>query len=63
MGETILSLYEYLGKAAGPKLGREVNKVAQETKQPYFRKYVKQGWFEGEVFMYPKSFLDEYFKK
>lgn len=60
-----LSLYEYLGRAAGSDLGKEVMDAALNHKD-----YVKVGEqkistpvYEGVVKTYPKSFLDEYFKK
>lgn len=55
------SLYEYLGKAAGKELGREVNAASSRTKQPFVKQYVEQGGYKGEVFCYTRKFLDEYF--
>mgnify|MGYP003976260525 FL=1 len=55
------SLYEYLGKAAGPELGKEVNAASKRTNQPIVKQYVEQGGYKGEVFCYTKDFLDEYF--
>ena len=55
------SLYEYLGKAAGPTLGGEINKVAMKHKQKYVTQHVEHGGYNGEVFCYTKKFLDDYF--
>ena len=55
------SLYEYLGYAAGPKLGKEVNTTSKRTKQPIVKQYIEQGDYKGNVFCYTKEFLDEYF--
>tara|TARA_Y100000389_G_scaffold152108_1_gene151978 strand:+ start:2915 stop:3181 length:267 start_codon:yes stop_codon:yes gene_type:complete len=55
------SLYEYLGKAAGKELGREVNAASRRSKQPIVKQYVEQGGYKGEVFCYTKRFLDDYF--
>ena len=56
------SLYEYLGYAAGKKLGNKVNKAAKKTKQKYVTQEVSNPVYEGEVFCYTKKFLDEYFE-
>ena len=59
----MVSLYDYLGKAAGSKLGKEVNEVAQSKKIPVAIKEVSNAKYTGKIMMYPKSFLDEYFGK
>ncbi len=58
-----MSLYDYLGKAAGVKLGDEVNKAAQEKKIPYHSRQVENPKYSGTVMLYPKWFLDGFFKK
>ncbi len=55
------SLYEQLGYAAGPILGKEVNNAAIKTKQKYVTQHVEQGGYKGEVRCYTTKFLDEYF--
>ena len=60
-GKEYYSLYEYLGHAAGPTLGDEVNKVAVKQKQRFVQQYVSNPVYQGEVFCYTKEFLDEYF--
>ena len=61
MDNTLLSLYDYLGHAAGLKLGDEVNKVAQLKDIPARTRQVNNPKYEGKVMLYPKWFLDEYF--
>tara|TARA_R110000803_G_scaffold3821_1_gene13061 strand:- start:130 stop:393 length:264 start_codon:yes stop_codon:yes gene_type:complete len=55
------SLYEYLGKAAGPILGDEVNEAAIKHRQKFVQQQVSNPSYNGEVFCYTKKFLDDYF--
>ena len=59
--EEILSLYDYLGKAAGKELGAAVNNFAKINKIPVTMKEVNTPKYKGKIMMYPKSFLDVYF--
>ena len=59
----MLSLYDFLGKAAGASLGKEVAKKAAEKKVKFKTKYISNPYYEGEIMMYPKNFLEEYFNK
>jgi hypothetical protein len=61
MDNTLMSLYDYLGHAAGMELGDEVNKVAQLRDIPARTRQVNNSKYEGKVMLYPKWFLDEYF--
>ena len=63
MDNTLLSLYDYLGRTAGVKLGREVNENAQRRSIPINTRQVSNPKYEGIVLLYPKWFLDEYFGK
>ncbi len=65
MSESQLSLYEYLGKAAGQDLGKEVMKAALECDEyvEIAEQKISTPAFDGVVKTYPKSFLDKYFKK
>ena len=63
MDNTLMSLYDYLGKAAGIKLGEEVNKAAQVKKIPIHTRQVENPKYSGTVMLYPKWFLDGFFKK
>ena len=60
---TMMSLYDYLGRAAGPDLGQQVAQSAAKSKpRPKIEtRYVNQGGYKGDVMLYPKWFLDEYF--
>jgi hypothetical protein len=61
--ETIMmSLYDYLGKAAGPALGKKVYAYSKIRKEKKEMRDVENSKFTGEVFIYRKEFLDEYFK-
>ncbi len=63
MDNTLMSLYDYLGKAAGVKLGNEVSKAAKVKKIPIHSRQVENPKYTGTVMLYPKWFLDEFFKK
>jgi hypothetical protein len=56
-----MSLFDYLGKAAGANLGKLVNIEAQNKKIPIKIREVSNPKYKGKVMLYPKSFLDEYF--
>ena len=58
----MVSLYDYLGRAAGAELGASVNTYATIRKQKYATRDVKNSAYTGKVFLYSKEFLDEYFK-
>ena len=58
----MLSLYDYLGHAAGSKLGKKVADYAAIRKQKYQVKNIENPAYQGEIMMYSKEFLDEYFK-
>jgi hypothetical protein len=57
-----VSLFDYLGYAAGGDLGKAVYAKAKETKQPVQQKDVSVKSFTGKVLLYTEAFLDEYFK-
>jgi hypothetical protein len=57
-----VSLFEYLGHAAGGDLGKAVYAKAKETKQPVQQRDVTTKSFTGKVLLYTEAFLDEYFK-
>jgi hypothetical protein len=59
--DKFLSLYDYLGYAAGSDLGKEVAKTAAVEKIGFQTKFIKNKAYSGEIMMYPKSFLDKYF--
>lgn len=59
--ETFLSLYDYLGKAAGPELGKKVASAAYKSKILPKQRAISNPSFAGMVFLYPKDFLDGFF--
>lgn len=59
--EEFLSLYDYLRRAAGPDLGKEVHKAAQVQGIPFKYKQVSNPQYTGKVNLYPRTFLDRYF--
>ena len=56
-----ISLYDYLGKAAGGTLGQQVFKYAKKNKVKMDFKEINQGGYSGKIICYPLPFLDEYF--
>lgn len=57
----MMSLYEYLGKAAGEHLGKEVYIRALQNGVNWGKKKISNPKYTGDVMIYPKSFLDGYF--
>ena len=57
----MMSLYDYLGRAAGNELGKQVAAYAALRKTKYATKYVNNPAYQGEVMIYTKEFLDECF--
>jgi hypothetical protein len=55
------SLFDFLGKAAGPELGKEVAKAAIVEGIPTQSKNVSNKQYKGEIKMYPTFWLEEYF--
>ena len=58
----MLSLYDYLGRAAGSELGKKVADAAVTDKILISKKEVSNPKYKGEILMYPKEWLDKYFK-
>ena len=61
--EESLSIYEYLGRAAGPTLGAAVYAEAVRVNVPISTQEVSTAKYTGKVCKYPVSFLIEYFKQ
>ena len=57
-----MSLYDYLGKAAGQDLGAKVNAYAKEKNVVSKQRSISNPRYKGTVHLYPTQFLDEYFK-
>jgi hypothetical protein len=62
MQEQYLSLYDYLNKPAGPDLGKAVAEHAKKSKIKSITKEISNPKYTGKILMYPKSFLDGYFR-
>ena len=61
--EEMLSLFDYLGKPAGSELGKQVAAAAAVDKIKFNVKYVSNPKYKGDILMYPKTWLDNYFNK
>ena len=57
-----VSLYDYLGHAAGADLGQQVAHAAAKAGVITETRQVSNPVYKGPVMLYPKSFLDLYFK-
>jgi hypothetical protein len=58
-----LSLYDYLGKAAGNKLGFEVAQAATDAGVKTEIREISNPKYTGKVSLYPKDFLEFYFRE
>ena len=56
-----ISLYDYLGKAAGKELGKRVSEYALISRVQYKIRQVSNAKYTGPIMLYPKSFLELYF--
>jgi len=57
----LISLYDYLGYAAGTQLGKEVATAATRAKETIGRRTVNNVRYKGVVMLYRREFLTEYF--
>ena len=58
----MISLYDYLGHAAGPDLGKKVAIAASRAGVKSEVREVKHAGWNGPIMLYPRAFLDLYFK-
>jgi|TARA_B110000908_G_scaffold105067_1_gene123762 hypothetical protein len=58
----MMSLYDYLGKAAGSELGAKVAAYAQLRKQKFTQREIDTPAYTGAIQLYEKEFIKEYFK-
>jgi hypothetical protein len=58
-----LSLYDYLGKPAGGKLGQQVAGAAYKANIKLETRDVENPKYTGKILLYPKDFLDFYFRE
>ena len=57
-----ISLYDYLGRAAGPELGQEVASAARKSGVKGEIREVSNPKYKGPVMLWPTAFLDLYFR-
>ena len=62
MSSEMLSLFDYLGKAAGSQLGKQVAEYAKMKEAKCETHFVSNPKYSGKVMLYTKEFLDEYFE-
>jgi hypothetical protein len=58
-----LSLYDFLGKAAGKELGTKVKEEADKIGVPFQIREISNPKYEGKVLLYPRDFLEFYFRE
>jgi hypothetical protein len=58
-----LSLYDFLGKAAGNDLGKEVASAAYQAGVKMQEREISNPKYTGKVHLYPKDFLEFYFRE
>ena len=57
----MMSLYEYLGRAAGSELGKQVAATAVALRETIKEHEVSNSKYTGKIKLYRREFLDEYF--
>lgn len=60
--QEFVSLFDYLGHAAGSDLGQAVYETAKRCKEKMQVRQVKTKTYTGKIVMYRQAFLQEYFK-
>jgi len=63
METEMISLFDYLKKPAGPELGKQVALAAMNEKIHIESKQVSTPKYKGNILMYPKSWLNNYFNQ
>ena len=61
--QQFMSLYDFLGKAAGGALGKDVFEESKKLNIKTQTKDVSNPKYSGKIMMYPIEFLNLYFKK
>ncbi len=59
----LISLYDYLGHAAGTEVGKSVHQAAVKLKEPIETRQISNVRYKGLVCLYRREFLKEYFNK
>ena len=57
----MISLYDYLGHAAGPDLGKQVASAAAKAGVKHQVREVNHRGWNGPIMLYPRQFLDNFF--
>jgi hypothetical protein len=57
----MMSLYDYLGRPAGSELGQRVAAAAARNKVKFETRHVSNTKYTGDIMLYPKTFLDQFF--
>jgi hypothetical protein len=57
----MMSLYDYLGRAAGTELGKQVCDTAIKLKETIKEREISNSKYTGKVHLYRREFLDDYF--
>ena len=57
-----MSLFDYQGHADKDGTGLKLNTYAKLKNQPFKQRYVENSVYKGNVFLYTKDFLDEFFE-
>ena len=57
----MISLFDYLGYAAGNELGKQVSEYGKIRKTAFDSREVNNRKYKGKVLLYTKEFLDEFF--
>ena len=57
----MMSLYDYLGRPAGSELGKQVAAAAAASYVKFETRHVSTKTYTGDVMLYPKNFLDNFF--
>jgi hypothetical protein len=62
-GDQMMSLFEFLGRAAGSDLGKQVADAAVASNAPIGEQHVDTKTYVGPVKLYPYTFLREFFRR
>lgn len=60
--QELISLFDYLGYAAGPTLGQQVADAASKLKERIGARHVSNKKYTGLVHLYRPQFLKEFFE-
>jgi hypothetical protein len=59
----MISLYDYLGRAAGCDLGKQVKQFANSRRAKQDIRFVSNPKYTGKVMLYERELLDEFFNQ